>query len=245
MPETGLDRAVVQSVSAFLISIPIGTWLCMLVLSYHGILIYTAEDNLTVAAPFVFWVMILTIFWNRQGKEPTVPKSFQEAREFVRSASNLSVSDEKSVSEIIGVPERGLWTCAPGYIGSAQTRCQLGNGTCEAVQVLSGCLRLEPCVRPEVHCSLNFSECPEPLPPGEDCMVSCKLSYNGFQRPEFEDEEDDMEYNMSNMSNVSNFSNGSAGRWTNGRSGTEDRMSGADVGRASRRVGKKDFDRAG
>ncbi|CAK9033469.1 Uncharacterized protein SCF082_LOCUS20496 [Durusdinium trenchii] len=106
MPETGLDRAVVQSVSAFLISIPIGTWLCMLVLSYHGILIYTAEDNLTVAAPFVFWVMILTIFWNRQGKEPTVPKSFQEAREFVRSASNLSVSDEKSVSEIIGVPER-------------------------------------------------------------------------------------------------------------------------------------------
>ncbi|CAL1142032.1 unnamed protein product [Cladocopium goreaui] len=40
------------------------------------------------------------------------------------------------------------WTCATGYIGRARTRCQLGNGTCDAVQVLSGCDRLEPCIRP-------------------------------------------------------------------------------------------------
>eukprot|EP00434_Breviolum_minutum_P021474 symbB.v1.2.018950.t1/scaffold1484.1/size180055/2 len=98
------------------------------------------------------------------------------------------------------------WTCAPGYIGRAQTRCQLGNGTCDAVQVLSGCDRLEPCIRPlEVACSLNFSDCPELLGPGEDCVVTCKQSYAGFLHPE---EEDDMEdENQSNFSNFSNFSN--------------------------------------
>lgn len=87
------------------------------------------------------------------------------------------------------VLSNAAWHCASGYVGRAQSRCQLGNGTCEAVQVLSGCVRLEPCGRPEV-CSYNFSACPEPLLPGEECLVTCKRSYSGFLRRLEEEEED-------------------------------------------------------
>ncbi|CAE7815734.1 unnamed protein product [Symbiodinium microadriaticum] len=99
------------------------------------------------------------------------------------------------------------WRCAPGYVGQAVSRCIFDNETeCGVAQVLSGCLKLEPCVLPSMaHCSLNFSECLE-LGPGESCTVTCKASYAGFIRPIMEHEEEDEDENFSNFSNDSNRS---------------------------------------
>ncbi|CAE7034772.1 unnamed protein product [Symbiodinium natans] len=106
-----------------------------------------------------------------------------------------------------GVEILDEWRCAPGYIGQAVSRCVFNNDTeCGVGQVLSGCLKLEPCVLPSMaHCSVNFSECLQ-LGPGESCSVTCKASYAGFIRPVEEDED---ELNASNFSNYSNGSNGS------------------------------------
>eukprot|EP00439_Symbiodinium_sp_Y106_P081146 s906_g20.t1 len=106
-----------------------------------------------------------------------------------------------------GVEILDEWRCAPGYVGQAVSRCIFDNETeCGVGQVLSGCLKLQPCVLPSMaHCSLNFSECLE-LGPGESCMITCKASYAGFIRPPMEHEEEDEDENFSNFSNDSNRS---------------------------------------
>ncbi|CAJ1361405.1 unnamed protein product, partial [Effrenium voratum] len=112
------------------------------------------------------------------------------------------------------VQQEDSWRCAEGYVGTAQSRCQLGNGTCAAVQVLSGCLRLEPCPLPQAHCSLNFSDCGEEVGEGTSCLVSCKRSYAGFLRQVTEDEEEENESNFSNFSFDVNDTNTSQ-NWSN------------------------------
>eukprot|EP00913_Durusdinium_trenchii_P034302 g32094.t1 len=50
-------------VSAFLLSLPLGVFLCTMVISYHGVLLSTDVDSLYCAIPFAFWIFVLGSIW--------------------------------------------------------------------------------------------------------------------------------------------------------------------------------------
>ncbi|CAE8662915.1 unnamed protein product, partial [Polarella glacialis] len=84
--------------------------------------------------------------------------------------------------------EKGVdgWRCSEGYIGSPSLTCVYGTKSkCSAVQMLSGCTGLQPCVLPAfAPCSLDLSDCGTSLPNGGACNVICQAGFTGFSVPD-------------------------------------------------------------
>ncbi|CAL1145512.1 unnamed protein product [Cladocopium goreaui] len=74
----------------------------------------------------------------------------------------------------------GQWSCDPGYAGTAEARCRVGE-TCIADSELVGCEKLEPCrdLTP-TSCDQDVSDCTD-VQPGGTCFVTCRQPWTSIE----------------------------------------------------------------